>query len=508
MASINGFEEWDLSSNSSSSVRLSQQTKTFIDRYLSDCLQLTPILVTEEHLTEANDCTPTDEHLFESIPDSAGVEAVKPLKDEEEVVLIQRVLSRNVFGMTLSQLMDLYKNTFDRDLSSGRFRSIVEMIAHMVSHKVIGQLVLDPNDDIEGKILYDIRYPAPPLPKIVKEVETKIERIPESELIFWFKFMRNFAQRHDIKPLDVDYEEYGFKSKLDFFERLSEQIPIRVLNSEFKSQIKLKSLPEIQEFVSKLVENKNQYLIRRLGFFDDWLDVTILGDEIPVQTMEQTYQQLKNQIKPVFISYVKTWKRFAGVVIEKNLTDFWDDIDAFYKENRPEYQVPKDMIVSGLVCAVKCPENGWIRCRVMSTPDFGTKDEIKLLSIDFRYDITAQHKDLRLLLKDFAIAMVRTVRLRLHGVKNLNKKTLKEYLFKHRQRVETTNSELFCQFVGLRDKIIEAIIFETDDMKNYYSIGQQLCNNRLAQMKKSFFDPNWDLLYNSVQHYYKNTNSN
>jgi hypothetical protein len=71
------------------------------------------------------------------------------------------------------------------------------------------------------------------------------------------------------------------------------------------------------------------------------------------------------------------------------------------------------------------------------------------------------------------------------------KKTVLKYRLQNPQFV-------LCEFIRLNDGRIEVILFETRNLVNYFSINDMLLEKGLALKKKSYKEPNWELLYKTV----------
>ena len=437
----------------------------------------------------------------------------------ESVARFRQVLRRKIFGISLSEFNRKYQQMYGRPLHKHGFTSIKKMLQQLDKVFFLEEIE-DPEDDrlpVDEEfrfLIHDTRN-ANILPKRKIAIKREENEIRESEQICWFNCMAEIKVAR-VNDCEVDLKSSGFKSKLEFFEKLCQLIPIQIFRgSEDKNCLKFKSMEKIEEFISELIANQNYKFLREIDFPKSPRDFLIPSDGIPVRSIQQLFNEIDGQIKPIYVTYLVSYQKFFGVILEEEFLNLWKEMETFYgplviNADLTYYDVPKVFVIPGFVCAAKCPQNGWIRAKVVELPLWRTNSDgketpIKLKALDFEYEFEVDIKNIKLLKKEFASLVSQTIKFRLNGVKNAKKKRFYKLLYEnHRgKRVETPNDELFCQMVAFNEDAIEVIVFETDDLYDYYSIGHYMIEMQWAQQTEEYGEPDWELLQKTIQEYYK-----
>ena len=431
---------------------------------------------------------------------------------EREVKKFRVILCHNSNGLSITDFRTLYRQLYDCDVSDFGFSSVIEMIFRSKVFSI--EAIEDPNDqrldsrEVNRYLLYDSRHksfqfiPKTIQPKDEPEVRAIEPSIPIGLQISVLHQIKSSKRRLHLNELNVDYK--GFDSRIDFFKCLSQLIPIKVIDNKW---LELDSISSFRHFISELAAKRQIRYIKSLVRAPT--NSLIPGIPISQLSAEDVFNRFNQQIVSVYLSYYPNPESFCGIIDNKEFKKLIENMTEFYEKDingKNYYNIPEEFLINGFYCAVKCPQNGWIRVQIIDTSD---DNKIKVLAFDFGYKLIVKANDLRLLRLDFSSLPSQLIQFSINGFKlceNIKpkkyRKQFQKLLAKHRDRSETFG-ENFCQFVSLIDNRIEIIVFETDDLYEYYSIGDYCHELGLTERTDSYVSPNWDLLYEAVQKLYK-----
>jgi hypothetical protein len=358
-------------------------------------------------------------------------------------------------------------------------------------------------------ILHDARYKTfkydflKPNPKYVcDENDILLRPIPENLQIFILRRIREEDKELKITKTFPDVEQLGDSSLLIFFKRLSNLIPIEIIDNE---RVICKSDSDLRLWVKKLVNEKNFYKIQMLANYPS--NSVIPGYQYTIQSQEDILENCKNKILPVFITSFGKPEHFSGQLCDRNnryyeefenlkkeMNDFYEY--DFHKQNR--YQIPTIYLIDDFICAAMHSIWGWLRVKIIQILD---KNQFSVRSVDFGFRFTVDYNELRLLTKDFLELPTQLLVLSMNGVKcNQHEKGQR---FKTAQKVVNRYrfqkpKYFLCEFIRLKEGRIEVIMFKTINLVNCFSINDMLLKKRIANKEESYKEPNWKLLNKTV----------
>jgi hypothetical protein len=430
----------------------------------------------------------------------------------EEVKKFRKVLKEFCSGIPAFTFDTEYRKMFGSYVKSHGFRSQMEMFCCV--EDVFSVEYCDKTDPrLKGldlqPILHDARYKTfkydfpKPNPKYVCD-ESFLQRIPESLQIRVFRRIKDEENGLELEQI-IDFssvEQLGDSSLLVFFKRLSKLIPIEIIDNE---RVICKSDSDLRFWVKKLVNDNDICKIKMLANHPS--NSVIPGYEYTIQSQEDIFENCKNKILPVFISNCVRPKLLWGQLchrnniyyeqfenLKKQMNQFYEY--DFHKQN--QYKIPTIYLIDDFICAAMHSIWGWLRVRIIHILD---ENQFNVRSVDFGFRFTVNYNELRLLTKDFLEIPTQLLVLSMNGVKcnqqkrdeyfETTKKTVLKYRLQNPQFV-------LCEFIRLNEARIEVIVFETRNLVNYFSINDMLLEKGLALKKKSYKEPNWELLYKTV----------